>query len=108
MQSSPASCHFLLFRYKYSPQHPLLKHYLHSSLSVRDHISHQYKTTGNIMVLYILIFKFLESRWKDRMVSSISWISSALNLFVHVILICYCCSQIFELWQIFKRFFTYQ
>jgi hypothetical protein len=26
MQSSPASCHFLSLRSKYSPQHPVLKH----------------------------------------------------------------------------------
>jgi hypothetical protein len=30
------------------------------SLSVRDQVSHPYKTTGKIMGLYILIFKFLE------------------------------------------------
>ena len=33
---------------------------LHSSLNVRDHVSQPYSTTGNIIVLYILIFKFLE------------------------------------------------
>ena len=33
---------------------------LHSSLNVRDHISQPYSTTGNIIVLYILIIKFLE------------------------------------------------
>jgi hypothetical protein len=26
IQSSPASCHFLPFRYKHSPQHPVLKY----------------------------------------------------------------------------------
>jgi hypothetical protein len=26
MQSSPASCHFLSLKSKYSPQHPVLKH----------------------------------------------------------------------------------
>jgi hypothetical protein len=26
MQSSPASCHFLFLRSKYSPQHPVLKY----------------------------------------------------------------------------------
>ena len=30
----------------------------YSSLSVRDHISHPYSTTGNIIILSILIFKF--------------------------------------------------
>ena len=33
---------------------------LHSSLNVRDHVSQPYSTTGNIIVLYVLIFKFLE------------------------------------------------
>ena len=32
---------------------------LHSSLNVRDHVSHPYSTTGNIIVLYILIFPIL-------------------------------------------------
>ena len=33
---------------------------LHSSLKVREHVSQPYSTTGNIIVLYILILKFLE------------------------------------------------
>ena len=33
---------------------------LDSSLNVRDHASQPYSTTGNIIVLYILIFKFLK------------------------------------------------
>jgi len=32
-----------------------------SSRSVNDQVSHPYKTTGKIIVLYILIFKFLDS-----------------------------------------------
>ena len=32
---------------------------LHSSLNVRDHVSQPYSTTGNIIVLYVLIFRFL-------------------------------------------------
>jgi hypothetical protein len=34
---------------------------LRSSPNVSDQVSHQYKITGKIIVLYILIFKFLES-----------------------------------------------
>jgi hypothetical protein len=37
-----------------------------SSLSVRDQVSHPYKTTGRIMVLYILTFTFLDSRRDDK------------------------------------------
>ena len=32
-----------------------------SSLSMSDQVSHPYKTTGKIIVLYIFIFKFLDS-----------------------------------------------
>ena len=34
---------------------------LRSSPNVSDQVSHPYKTTGRIIVLYILIFKFLDS-----------------------------------------------
>jgi len=36
------------------------------SLSVREQVSHPYKTTDKIMVLYILIFKFSERRQEDE------------------------------------------
>jgi hypothetical protein len=37
-----------------------------SSLIVRDQVSHQYRTTGKIIVLYILIFKFFDSNRQER------------------------------------------
>ena len=37
-----------------------------SSLNVSDQVSHPYKTTGKIIVLYILIFKFLGSNWEIK------------------------------------------
>jgi hypothetical protein len=40
--------------------------HLRSSLNVRDQVSHPYKTTGRITVLYILTFKFLDNRREDR------------------------------------------
>ena len=39
---------------------------LDSSLNVRDHVSQLYSRTGNIIVLYILIFKSLESSREDQ------------------------------------------
>jgi hypothetical protein len=35
-------------------------------LNVRDQVSHPYKTTGRIMVFYILTCRFLASRREDR------------------------------------------
>jgi hypothetical protein len=37
-----------------------------SSLNVRDQVSHPYRTTGKITVLYILILIFLDSRREDK------------------------------------------
>jgi hypothetical protein len=39
---------------------------LRSSLKVSDQVSHPYKTTGNIIVPYILISKFLDSKLEDN------------------------------------------
>jgi hypothetical protein len=39
---------------------------LYSSPSVRDQVSHPYKTTGTIIVLYTLIFVFLGSNLEDK------------------------------------------
>jgi hypothetical protein len=38
----------------------------YSSLNVRDQVSHPCRTTGKIIVLYIIISKFFDSRREDK------------------------------------------
>jgi len=42
------------------------------SLNVSDLVSHPYKTTGKIILLYILIIKFLDSKLEDSISTSIN------------------------------------
>ena len=39
---------------------------IRSSLNVNDQVTQQYKTTGKIIILYILIFKFLDSKLENK------------------------------------------
>jgi hypothetical protein len=75
---SPAFHHFMSLRSKYSLQHPVLKHPYSVFLNVRDQFSYPYRTTGEIIVLYILIFMCLDVRKMilDWMVESITRIPS--------------------------------
>jgi hypothetical protein len=54
MQFSPISRQFISLRTKYSPLYSVLKH--SQSMFLRDQVPHPYRTTGKIIVLYILIF----------------------------------------------------
>jgi len=79
MQSSPTSHHFLPLTSKYSPQHPVLKHsHLYSSLSVRDQLSHAYKTSDKIISLYssVPFFRDTDDPLSKVMFSSINLIVS--------------------------------
>jgi len=65
MQSFPASFHFFPLKSKYCPQYAVLKHNLCSSLSVREQISHSYRT-GKSMMFCSLIFKLWGRRREDK------------------------------------------
>jgi hypothetical protein len=67
VQLSALSSYFIPLRSKYSSQNTVLK-LPQSMLDVRDHVSHSYKTTGRIVILYILTFTFLDSRQEDKRV----------------------------------------
>jgi hypothetical protein len=66
MQFSPPSRHFILLRSKYPHQHPVFKYPQSMMLNVEDQVSQPYRTTGKIIVLYILSFKFFDSNREDR------------------------------------------
>jgi hypothetical protein len=77
VQLPSLSCYFIPLNSRYFSQNPVLKHRHNRSmfsLNVRDHVSHPYKTTDGIMVLYILtfIFLYLEKYMVESLVSEIS------------------------------------
>jgi hypothetical protein len=78
MHSSPTSVYFIPLGSKYSPQHLALKY-----LNVGEQASHPYKTTGKIIVLYILMFMFLESRWEELNWTVASVTRTVCSLFPH-------------------------
>lgn len=57
---SSATYHFLPLASKYSLQDRVLKLSLCSFLNVRYEVAQPFKTTGEIIVLYILIVTFLD------------------------------------------------
>jgi hypothetical protein len=90
---SSACYYFLHLQPKYSHELSVLTLNLCSSLNASDQISHLYKTTGKITVLYILIFRFFNRRWDDKIFST-QFNLLSLSFFLNAILICYCCSHL--------------
>ena len=66
----------------------LLSTLFSNTLSVRDQVSHSYKTTGKITVQHILMFTFLDIRIEDKRFRT-EWyqaLKSAINFHVHSLL----------------------
>jgi hypothetical protein len=62
MRFAPNSCYFTPLRSESSPRHSVLKHMESCCyFNVRYHVSHAYKPTGKIIILYVLIFTCLDS-----------------------------------------------
>ena len=62
----PFPCYLVPFRPKCSLQHPILKHPQPTFLLLSDQVPYPYKTTGTIIVLYILILKVFDSKLEDK------------------------------------------
>jgi hypothetical protein len=66
IQFPPISRHFIPLWTKYSHQHPVLTLSLCPSLNVKDQVPHPYRTTDKIILFYIQIFIYLDSRREDK------------------------------------------
>jgi len=61
MQFSPTTRYSLPLRPKY-----FFSTLFSNARNARDQVSYPYKTTDKSIVLYILIFTFVENRWEDK------------------------------------------
>jgi hypothetical protein len=72
---------------------------------VKDKVSRRYKKSGKIILIFMLLGEILREEFVKWMLRHLPpLISSALNVFVNAISMCYCRSQIFRLLHILKRF----
>ena len=70
--------------HRYSPLHPIPKTLrLLFPLDVSDQVSDPYIITVKIIILYISIFIFLDSKLEDRLIARIPWLHSAPNVFLN-------------------------
>ena len=71
-------------------------HSLHSSLHVSDQVSHPYKTTGKLIIMFTLYcwislffgYQIVRQKILHRIIASIPCLQSAINLLLNRILIC--------------------
>jgi hypothetical protein len=90
------------------PQHPVLTLSPCSYLNMRDQASHPYNMKNYSPVDFNLqVFRWQTGRPKilNWMVASITWIYSALNLFLNAIFIIWCLSKIFSPLKIKIKYF---
>jgi len=84
VQSFPVPCYLVPYWSERLPKHPVLEHPAPTFFLQYERPSFRpYKTTGQIVVLYVSIRTFLKQTAKqkipDRMVADIPRVSSALN-----------------------------